>query len=50
MSMIKETTYSSFDLERGKCKSCNEMTDIVIGEDRCPDCIQDQEFYEATMK
>lgn len=49
--MIEETIYSEFDLEHGICKSCSEESDeILIGDGRCIDCIEEQKFYEKTMK
>jgi hypothetical protein len=50
-SMITETTYSKFDLESGKCTCCADTTDeILIGDGRCIDCIEEEKFYEETMK
>lgn len=48
--MITETTYYPEDLEKGKCKSCSEKTWVVINDGRCPECIEEQKFYEETMK
>jgi len=49
--MITETTYSEHDLETGKCTSCGEQSnEILIGDGRCIDCIESEEFYEKTMK
>lgn len=49
--MITETTYGPNDLEKGKCTSCNMMSnEIVIGEDMCVDCIEEQRFFDETMK
>jgi len=45
------TTYSSSDLETGKCTSCHEQSnEILIGDGRCINCIEDEKFYEETMK
>lgn len=49
--MILETTYSEFDLEKGICRSCSEESDeILIDDGRCIDCIEEQAFFEETMK
>jgi hypothetical protein len=49
--MQTETTYSEFDLKRGKCTSCSEMSnEILIDDGRCVDCIEEQKFYDETMK
>lgn len=49
--MITETTYSKSDLESGKCTCCSEQSDeILIGDGRCVDCIEDDKFFEETMK
>jgi len=49
--MITETTYSQFDLEKGKCTCCGEKSnEILIGDGRCTDCIEEQKFFEETMK
>lgn len=49
--MTNETTYSERDLETGKCTSCSEQSnEILIGDGRCVDCIEDEKFYEETMK
>lgn len=48
--MITTTTYSWADLEDGECRSCGEQTDVVIDDGRCPDCIEEQKFYDMTMK
>lgn len=49
--MITETTYQKFELESGKCKSCSEKSaEILIGDGRCVDCIEDQKFFDETME
>lgn len=49
--MIETTTYSERELETGKCTSCGEESnEILIGDGRCIDCIEADEFYEQTMK
>jgi hypothetical protein len=49
--MITETIYSKFDLESGKCKCCAEISDeILIDDGRCIDCIEEEKFYEETIK
>jgi hypothetical protein len=49
--MTEETIYSERDLETGKCTCCNEQSDeILIGDGRCIDCIEDEKFYEESMK
>lgn len=49
--MITETTYTQSDLESGKCRCCSEQSDeILIGDGRCIDCIEEENFFNATMK
>ncbi len=49
--METETTYSEMDLETGVCSCCSEKSDeILIGDGRCIDCIEENKFYEQTMK
>lgn len=49
--MIETTTYSEHELETGKCTCCSEQSnEILIGDGRCVDCIEDEKFYEETMK
>ena len=46
-----ETTYSLIELKKGKCKCCGEMSNEILIEDgRCIDCIEEQAFFERTMK
>ncbi len=49
--MKKETIYEPYDLESGKCTSCEEKSkEILIDDGRCVDCIEADDFYEETMK
>lgn len=49
--MITETTYDFSDLESGICKKCGEKSDeILIKDGRCIDCIEEEKFYNETMK
>lgn len=49
--MITETVYDQSELEEGICTSCSEKSsEILIGDGRCVDCIEEQAFFEATMK
>lgn len=49
--MITTTTYSEFELDRGKCSCCGDISDEILIEDgRCIDCIESDRFYEETMK
>lgn len=49
--MYTETTYNEFELEEGKCTSCSEKSkEILIDDGRCVDCIEDQKFYDETMR
>ena len=49
--MITETTYSKSDLKTDTCTSCGEYSnEILIGDDRCVDCIEAENFFEKTMK
>ncbi len=46
-----ETIYSVHDLESGTCTSCSEKSgEVLIDDGRCIDCIEEQNFYEMTMK
>jgi len=48
--MKEEITYSPQDLKKGKCTSCGEKSkEILIGDGRCIDCIEEQKFFERTM-
>ena len=49
--MKTETTYKGHELEEGKCTSCDEKSkEIVEWDGRCADCIEEDKFYEQTMK
>lgn len=49
--MISETTYSESELESGKCTSCDEVNDEILeGDGRCVECIEEEKFYNETMK
>ena len=49
--MITRTHYSFDDLESGECQSCSEESEeILINDGRCLDCIEEQKFFEETMK
>jgi len=49
--MFTETIYTPFDLEHGECSSCGEISDdILIDDGRCIYCIEEQKFFEETMK
>ena len=48
--MKTETTYSAFDLKKGKCKCCGERSnEILIDDGRCVDCIEEEKFIDKTM-
>ena len=49
--MKTETNYNRFDLKGGTCTSCGEVTDeILIGDGRCIDCVEEEKFFDETMK
>jgi hypothetical protein len=49
--MIEETIYFPEDLEYGICSSCGETTnEILKGDGRCIDCIEEAKFYNMTME
>ena len=44
-----EINYSESDLKKGKCTCCGEKSnEIVIGDGKCIDCIEEIKFYEET--
>ena len=46
-----ERVYTTNDLKEGKCTSCGEQSnEILIGDGRCLDCVEEQNFYEETMR
>ena len=49
--MITETTYSKGDLKNGVCTCCDEQSSqILIYDGRCIDCVEEQKFFDETMK
>ena len=49
--MNTKTTYYSYELEQGTCSCCGEESDeILIGDGRCIDCIEEEKFYDMTMQ
>lgn len=49
--MIQETIYNPNDLKRGKCRCYGELSnEILIGDGRCVECIEEEKFIEETMK
>jgi hypothetical protein len=49
--MESETTYHPSELKRGKCKNCKEWSkEIVISDGRCVECIEEEKFFNETMK
>ena len=49
--MIEERIYDPSELKRGRCRNCGEMSnEILIGDGRCVDCIEEERFIEETMK
>ena len=49
--MIEEVTYFAEDLTHGICRCCGEESDeIDINTGICIDCLEEQKFYEMSMK
>jgi len=49
--MITEATYSPWELKHGRCTCCDEFSnEIVIDDGRCIDCIEEEKFFNETMK
>lgn len=49
--MIHEIDYHPSELTWGVCSICGEESDeILIGDGRCIDCIEEERFYNETMK
>lgn len=49
--MTTETIYSPDELTSGYCRACGEENnEILIGDGRCLDCIEDEKFFNETMK
>lgn len=48
--MITETTYYQDDLQHGVCSCCDEESDEILkGDGRCVDCIEEERFIAMTM-
>lgn len=48
--MITETTYAPEDLKYGVCRCCDEESDEILkGDGRCIDCIEEERFINMTM-
>lgn len=46
-----ETRYEQWKLCCGVCSSCGEESDeILIGDGRCVDCIEAENFYNKSME
>lgn len=49
--MICETIYGEGDLMHGICECCGEESDeIDVNTGICIDCLEEQKFYEMSMK
>lgn len=51
--MHTQTIYTKGDLITGICSCCAEYSDEIYFHDeleRCVDCIEDQKFFDETMK
>ena len=48
--MIEERIYKKSELHHGKCTWCNEVSDEITKEGICVDCIEDELFYQNSMK
>lgn len=49
--MIIETTYNPYDLVHGICESCGEeSSEIDPTTGTCIDCIEEERFYQATIR
>lgn len=49
--MTTETIYTPDELTSGHCRACGEESnEILIGDGRCLDCIEDEKFFKETMK
>ena len=49
--MIIETTYSPYDLVYGVCEHCDEeCSEIDPTTGWCIDCIEEERFYQQTMR
>lgn len=48
--MITETTYYPEDLKHGVCRCCDEESEEILkGDGRCIDCIEEERFIDMTM-
>lgn len=48
--MITETTYYPDVLQHGICSCCDEESDEILkGDGRCVDCIEEERFIAMTM-
>lgn len=46
-----ETNYSKNNLTKGECTRCYKTSDeILIGDGRCVDCVDEQKSFEKTMR
>ena len=48
--MIEERTYYPEDLHHGVCIHCEMESDEITADGRCIDCVEDELFFEQTMK
>ena len=49
--MTTETIYTPYEPTSGHCRACGEESyEILIGDGRCLDCIEDEKFFKETMK
>ena len=48
--MIEERIYYREDLHHGICSHCEIESDEITADGRCVDCVEDEIFFENTMK
>ncbi|MCK9429833.1 MAG: hypothetical protein M0R17_07495 [Candidatus Omnitrophica bacterium] len=49
--MKEERIYFNTELKRGKCTCCGIVSnEILVGDGRCIDCIEEENFFNETMK
>ena len=48
--MIIERTYHPSELHHGVCSCCGHESDEITKEGVCVDCVEDELFYQETMK
>lgn len=48
--MITERTYLPSELHHGVCSYCGNESDEITEEGICVDCVEDELFYQETMK